>query len=483
MLKHEERERRSLSLSHTHTHTFVHAYTHSTNSTHTYTGVRYGPVFLEAARFEERIGEHFNAVRLVEMGLQRVSHYGPLWFAAFRIHERLEAESGRMPVAFHLPRTRNALSAALQALPPELRWKVHFVAAHVEMRAAAAIRPQNEASARECIERCRDAFTRSVTLCPTNLKWKVRAAAARLELRIKNVKDARGHLDEALQSAPMKYRSLVLIERAALEELTSNINEARRYLDVSMLKPAAATAATTQETTTRTTTENNKKNKSRNSRVDGRWRLIHSRALLELRAGNLTYATEIVRKALESEQGNGRLWALSLQLKQRSSSCKSDEIHDILTRALGLAPKSGEVWCEGCRYYLNPKHDRFSLSKSRDCISRALRFTPQFGDTFIEWLRLEILEKLKSLDSRMSWNTKTIMALDTSHVECRCVHADPNYGELWFQCKLRPCVFFFFCFGFESNFHSLTHLDIYITTGTILQKLFLVEQSYVLHRI
>ena len=28
-------------------------------------GVRYGPVFLEAARFEERIGEHFHAVRLV----------------------------------------------------------------------------------------------------------------------------------------------------------------------------------------------------------------------------------------------------------------------------------------------------------------------------------------------------------------------------------------------------------------------------------
>ena len=27
-------------------------------------GVRYGPVFLEAARFEERIGEHFHAVRL-----------------------------------------------------------------------------------------------------------------------------------------------------------------------------------------------------------------------------------------------------------------------------------------------------------------------------------------------------------------------------------------------------------------------------------
>ena len=374
----------------------------------------------------------------MEMGLQRVSHYGPLWFAAFRMHERLEAESGRMPIALHLPRTRNALNSALQALPPELRWKVHFVAAQVEMRAAAAAGTNsssstdvNETYVRDCVKRCREAFTRSVTLCPTNLKWKVRAASARLELRIKNTEESRRLLDEALNSAPTKYRSLVLIERAHLEELTGNVNEARKYLDVSML------LSPSQQMRMNTTKEDEKSKK--NSRVDGRWRLVHSNALLELRAGNLTFATETVRKALESEQGNGRLWALYLQLKQRFRKSNAEDIHNILTRALRLAPKSGEVWCEGCRYYLNPMHGRFSLSKARDCITRALRYTPQFGDTFVEWLRLEILEKLKSMESKL-WKTKLILSIDTSHVECRCVHADPNYGELWFQCKRRPYV-------------------------------------------
>ena len=166
--------------------------------------VLWNPLFqstLKILNHDHTLTQHLiKQVRLVEMGLQRVSHYGPLWFAAFRMHERLEADSGRLPLAFHLPRTRNALNSALQALPPELRWKVHFVAAQVEMRAASAVRSQSETNARECMKQCREAFTRSVTLCPTNLKWKVRAAAARLELRIKNIKEARRLLDEALNS-------------------------------------------------------------------------------------------------------------------------------------------------------------------------------------------------------------------------------------------------------------------------------------------
>ena len=212
------------------------------------------------------------------------------------------------------------------------------------------------------------------------------------------------------------------------------MNEARKYLDVSMLLSSPS-----ERMNMNATTKYEKSKKNKKSRVDGRWRLVHYSALLELRAGNLSHATETVRKALESEQGNGRLWALYLQLRQRFVKSNAEHVHNILTRALRLAPKSGEVWCEGCRYYLNPRNDRFSLSKARDCITRALRYTPQFGDTFIEWLRLEILEKLKAMESKR-WNTKLIMALDTSHVECRCVHADPNYGELWFQCKRRPYV-------------------------------------------
>ena len=65
------------------------------------------------------------------------------------------------------------------------------------------------------------------------------------------------------------------------------------------------------------------------------------------------------------------------------------------------------------------------------------RYTPQFGDTFIEWIRLELLRGLKTTPVSQ-WTVGRVMAVDTSRVECRCIHADPNYGRLWFHCKLRP---------------------------------------------
>ena len=89
------------------------------------------------------------------------------------------------------------------------------------------------------------------------------------------------------KQVPQKYRSLVLIERARLEEFTGNMDEARKYLDVSMLWSPS------ERMNMNATTKDEKSKKK--SRVDGRWRLVHSSALLELRAGNLSHATETVR--------------------------------------------------------------------------------------------------------------------------------------------------------------------------------------------
>ncbi len=40
----------------------------------------YGPVYLEASKYEEREGEVEKALALCEEGLQYNSKYGPLWF-------------------------------------------------------------------------------------------------------------------------------------------------------------------------------------------------------------------------------------------------------------------------------------------------------------------------------------------------------------------------------------------------------------------
>ena len=64
----------------------------------------------------------------------------------------------------------------------------------------------------------------------------------------------------------------------------------------------------------------------------------------------------------------------------------------VLLRAIQEVPKSGEVWCEGVRCHMNPLHlNSFDLSSAQKFLSFAVQFTPQYGDTFLELLRLEML--------------------------------------------------------------------------------------------
>jgi hypothetical protein len=63
-----------------------------------------------------------------------------------------------------------------------------------------------------------------------------------------------------------------------------------------------------------------------------------------------------------------------------------------LLRAIQEVPKSGEVWCEGARCHMNPLHlASFNLSSALKFLSFAVQFTPQYGDTFLEFLRLEMI--------------------------------------------------------------------------------------------
>lgn len=64
----------------------------------------------------------------------------------------------------------------------------------------------------------------------------------------------------------------------------------------------------------------------------------------------------------------------------------------VLLRAIQEVPKSGEVWCEGARCHMNPLHiASFDLSSAQKFLSFAVQFTPQYGDTFMELLRLEMI--------------------------------------------------------------------------------------------
>jgi len=69
----------------------------------------------------------------------------------------------------------------------------------------------------------------------------------------------------------------------------------------------------------------------------------------------------------------------------------------------------------------HPNNVKFNLEDAERHLNFAIQFTPQYGDSFLELLRLYLMrgdseDKIKQLKQQ-------------------CLHAEPNYGVLWFYYK------------------------------------------------
>ena len=53
----------------------------------------YGPIFLEASRYEEREGHLAESLEICEEGLDFNPKYGPLWFQYLRLYEKLDEQT------------------------------------------------------------------------------------------------------------------------------------------------------------------------------------------------------------------------------------------------------------------------------------------------------------------------------------------------------------------------------------------------------
>ena len=135
-------------------------------------------------------------------------------------------------------------------------------------------------------------------------------------------------------------------------------------------------------------------------------------------------------------------------------------------------------WSKGARIYLNPFSPTFDLQAASRHLYFAARCTPQYGDSFLEHLRLHMIDQwiiplaapfinsmcaaflssstmsteeaykfvsehtkkaavdMKNKHREASPITKNV--LDTSDLELRCSSADPNYGHLWFLYRNSP---------------------------------------------
>ena len=153
------------------------------------------------------------------------------------------------------------------------------------------------------------------------------------------------------------------------------------------------------------------------------WKVFLESVQLELRCQSMGRALKEARKALEVHRGTGRLWAVLIQLEHSHGVERQLEV---FKQALLEVPKSGEVWCEGARICLNPFSACFNLQAARNFLDFAIEFTPQYGDSFIEYLRLQMLTNADAAQIERLWQL--------------CINAEPNYGTLWFYCKSTPLL-------------------------------------------
>jgi la-related protein 1 len=267
---------------------------------------------------------------------------------------------------------------AIRLISRELTWKVHFEKAQAQERAAEVAARGLHRTSNQSLKACRDhllfdarnSLVRSLLSCPENLRWKILLAGSRLELGVGAVDTARTLLRRAFAEVPVKSRANVFLECSRLEEFVGN-------LDVARLVLARA-----------------------RSEVRSEWKVFLETVLLEARSGHIAAAVVAAREAVDVHPGTGRLWAMYIQLLNRVDEAgdagalgtQRESSHQVVVRAITEVPKSGEVWCERARCLLNPLCVRsFDLSEAQRALSFAAQFTPQYGDTFIEYARLEML--------------------------------------------------------------------------------------------
>lgn len=336
----------------------------------------FGAVYLEAIKFEEKWGQNIeNTYTLCEKALEKNPRYGPLWFITLRILEKKKTKVSATEIS---TKQEELLKNSEQYLSKELLWKLY-------LDYAICLERNNQ------LNDCRKYLKDAVTVCPENLRWKAWIAGSRVELKAGRHDVALRLLCNSLEEVPCKQRFLVLLEFSQAYELLACPLKARNYM-------LQACEKSNQD-----------------------WKIYLERINMEMRYGAFADALEIAKEAVSKYFSTGRLWASLIQLLHADKDCVGQDLQfKAFVIAIKEVPKSGEVWCEGARLRLNPFTKYYDVDKAEQYLNYAIQFTPQYGDSFIELLRVYYLKKeLHRI----------------SDLKKACINADPNYGMLWFYCK------------------------------------------------
>lgn len=326
----------------------------------------HGPAYIEAIKLEQKCHDIPRAIALAKEGMDRVPRFGPIWVSALQLYQISNVPIDEMRVF---------VREAIQFVPNDVRWKFWFELGKMENEKSGMVQEY---------QKCCQA---AVKCCPPQQIWKIWLGAARIELMSLQASNTRKLLERALVIVPRRSKAIVLLETARTEEFEGRIDAA-------------------QEVLARGKAE-----------FKGEWKLFLESILVDYRASRFHDAIQKAEAAIEIHSGTGRLWAMLIALSQ----FRGVEAQEKLFRTATVeVAKSGEVWCEGARLRMNPLSPYFNLVEARRFLDFAIQFTPQYGDSFVEYIRLELL---------CNGPTRFIDSLKQY-----CMHVAPNYGSLWSAC-------------------------------------------------
>ncbi|KAK8800002.1 hypothetical protein WA588_002821 [Blastocystis sp. NMH] len=382
-----------------------------------------GSLFLDFVRFVLKSENYGEAVELLKSSLPKLSKYSPIWFYTLSVLEQdhtIFAPYGDIHARSTNQMLASFLRQALRHLPEEPKWKVFYIAAQAQLRSFTHIRlwtrthkrflPAFCAEYPRVVRQCLQYLHCCVQHCPTDYQWKVWLLAGRVLALAGRRKTAIQCLVRSTEIAPSRSTHAVCLELA-------------RILDF-IGKPKTAGSVIEQTAI----------------RFPEEWKIVLERVQQLLREDDIRGAYALNCTALRGHFTAGRLWSSIIQLTHQIYGAA--RALDVFAVALQYVSRSGEVWCEGARIFMNPTSRFFHPRNAQRCLNLAILFTPQYGDSFIEAIRLSMITSEELLYFGRSKNpcflSYLLSARDYSPLIHKCIYSDPNYGSCWFRAKLFP---------------------------------------------
>ena len=348
-----------------------------------------GQVYLEACRLEERENQLEQAIEICDEGLSYNPKCNALWFEYLRLYEKASSELRARMFDPSVDQIGDIIYDMMDHIGKDKNYKIDIELAQTFDRLGDD-------------RRSLDYLMSSIRSCQENIKWKIWIVASRIMQNQGQMDQARLCIEKACMDVSAKKVSEALIEYAKYFEM---IDEQDRALAIM---------------------------ESTRTKFKGEWKTQFEAVMMYMRCGKLKQAEDSVRDSLKTHFATGRLWSVLIQLLHAKAVRTGDfsGVFQTIERALLEIPKSGEVWCEAARLCMARQPvSQADLDKAEKYLDFAIQFTPQYGDSFLEVIRLCNLLK-KTSPSNALRATKLLQATKQN-----CIHSEPSYGVLWFFFK------------------------------------------------